>query len=169
MLAMEVMREILGQEAKPMLWRQVLREVVWEGRMEEISPDFYVDGAHNPSAMRGFVESVARCNRSHCILFSAVEDKDYAQMIEILCKGLSTDFYLVVPMRERRAASGILLQATFQSYTDKPVYLAKSLEDAFALLRTIRGERVVYAVGSLYFTGMIKQYRNEKEARDAEL
>lgn len=47
----------------------------WEGRMEEILPDFYVDGAHNVSAVRMFVQSIQRDRREKIVLFSAVREK----------------------------------------------------------------------------------------------
>ncbi len=42
----------------PDVWEKRCPDVKWEGRMEEVLPDVYVDGAHNFSAVEAFAESV---------------------------------------------------------------------------------------------------------------
>ena len=54
---------IFGEQGDVSGWREALSQVKWEGRMEEILPDFYVDGAHNVSAVRMFVQSIQRDRR----------------------------------------------------------------------------------------------------------
>ncbi len=63
LLAMEVMRFLFGEKGIRELWRSALAEVKWAGRMEEILPDIYVDGAHNISAVEAFAESVPEAER----------------------------------------------------------------------------------------------------------
>ena len=73
MLAMEAMRMIFGEQGDVSGWREALSQVKWEGRMEEILPDFYVDGAHNVSAVRMFVQSIQRDRREKIVLFSCCQ------------------------------------------------------------------------------------------------
>ena len=42
-----------------------------------------VDGAHNVSAVESFVQSVQDKEKGNIILFSAVRDKDYEEMIAV--------------------------------------------------------------------------------------
>src|SRR5699024_5047241 len=85
-LALEVMRYLFGENARLERWRDTLYTLKWEGRMEEILPDVYIDGAHNVSAIEAFAASVPEDGKGNLILFSAVDDKDYEKMIDLLCR-----------------------------------------------------------------------------------
>ena len=73
-------------------------------QMEEILPDFYVDGAHNVSAVRMFVQSIQRDRREKVVLFSAVREKNYEEMIRILCQEKSVSEYVITLIEDKRAA-----------------------------------------------------------------
>lgn len=158
MLALEIMKAVQGKSGHPDLWRDALKELKWEGRMEEILKDVYVDGAHNVSAMEGFVSSVQEEEEGNIILFSAVEDKDYEDMIVCLCKNLNADFYVITRIEDKRAAQIDELQNIFVKYTDKPVFVRESLEEAFHFVLSHQKGRKIYCLGSLYLTGMIKSF-----------
>ena len=57
------------------------------GRMETILPGVIVDGAHNEDGVRRFVETAERFQKEYplTLLFSAVNDKDYQDMIHTIC------------------------------------------------------------------------------------
>ena len=76
LLAMEVMRGLFGENGHPHLWKEALEAVRWRGRMEEVLPGVYVDGAHNISAVKAFAETVEKAGFADAVLFSAVRDKD---------------------------------------------------------------------------------------------
>ena len=58
--------------------RQGIADCFWGGRMEEVLPEVYVDGAHNEDGIRAFLETVAADgHEGHRILmFSVGKDKD---------------------------------------------------------------------------------------------
>ncbi len=71
------------------------------GRMEEVLPGVIFDGAHNLAAIREFTKSI-RLQREvegeiHplIILFSAVADKDYSHIIQLLCRESKADAYVI--------------------------------------------------------------------------
>ena len=74
LLAMEVMRGLFGENGHPHLWKEALEAVRWRGRMEEVLPGVYVDGAHNISAVKAFAETVEKAGFADAVLFSAVRD-----------------------------------------------------------------------------------------------
>lgn len=156
MLALEVMREVLGEDGHPQLWRRALEEGGLPGRMEEVLPGVYIDGAHNISAIERFVESVAEDTGGIGILFSAVEDKDYEDMIACLCQYVNADFYVVTHIEDKRAADTEKLAETFSRYTDKPVLVQESLRRAWDYALSRREGRTIYCLGSLYLVGMVK-------------
>ena len=105
--------------------------------LEEVLPGVIFDGAHNLAAIREFTKSI-RLQREvegeiHplIILFSAVADKDYSHMIELLCKESKADAYVIAKVDNKRGAQADTLAALFRKYTDRPVYREDTLADAF--------------------------------------
>ena len=66
--------------------RNGILEMFWAGRMEEIAENVYVDGAHNPGAVRQIYNSLADSDKEWLLLFAVCSDKDYTEMIRILGK-----------------------------------------------------------------------------------
>lgn len=161
-LALEVMRMLFGEEKKLSLWQKALAKVTWEGRMEEVLPDIYIDGAHNISAIERFTESVQRQDerekKRKMILFSAVQDKDYEQMIAHLCQYVDAEVYVVTQITDQRAEDVTRLGNIFRKYTDREVIEAVELSDAWKYLLEHQEGRRVYCLGSLYLVGMIKDF-----------
>lgn len=161
LLAMETMRKLFGESGHPQKWREALAELKWEGRMEEILPEIYVDGAHNVSAIQAFAESVSKDTQENIILFSAVKDKEYEEMIQYLCEHVKSEGYVVTLIDGSRATEAHLLGKLFEKYTDRPVVVIESVKEAFQYVLEHRRGRRVYCLGSLYLTGMIKEYCSE--------
>lgn len=161
MLAMEVMRHLFGEKGHPDRWRAALKDLKWAGRMEEILPDVYVDGAHNISAVEAFVQSVPRDGRENIVLFSAVEDKDYRKMVECLCRGMASDMFVVTHIDSLRGAQAETLGEIFRQYTEQPVIVRESVREALAFALENQNGRRIYCLGSLYLTGAIKELIQE--------
>ena len=162
-LALEASEYLLaGEEIHMDRWKQVLAQLHWEGRMERIGAHITVDGAHNPGAMQAFVESVKALDESErgemILLFSAVSDKKYDEMIEYLCGNLDVKAYIVTQIEDERGVPVEKLADIFRRYTDRPVYCKERLEDAVRTALDKRGESgEIYCLGSLYLVGMIKK------------
>lgn len=155
-LALEVMRYLFGENARLERWRDTLYTLKWEGRMEEILPDVYIDGAHNVSAIEAFAASVPEDGKGNLILFSAVDDKDYEKMIDLLCRKVPAEMYVVTHIDDRRGVDAKILGDIFRKYTDRPVIAELSAKDALSRVLKQQNGRRVYCLGSLYLTGMIK-------------
>mgnify|MGYP004715236257 FL=1 len=162
-LALEASEYLLaGEEIHMDRWKEALAELHWEGRMERVGAHITVDGAHNPGAMEAFVESVKALDESErremVLLFSAVSDKKYDQMIEYLCENLDVKAYVVTQIEDERGVPAEELADVFRRYTDRPVYCKERLEDAVRTAMNERGETgEIYCLGSLYLVGMIKK------------
>lgn len=162
-LALEASEYLLaGEEIHMDRWKEALAELHWEGRMERVGAHITVDGAHNPGAMEAFVESVKALDESErgemVLLFSAVSDKKYDQMIEYLCENLEVKAYVVTQIEDERGVPAEELADVFRRYTDRPVYCKERLEDAVRTAMNERGETgEIYCLGSLYLVGMMKK------------
>ena len=162
-LALEASEYLLaGEEIHMDRWKEALAELHWEGRMERVGAHITVDGAHNPGAMEAFVESVKALDESErgemVLLFSAVSDKKYDQMIEYLCENLDVKAYVVTQIEDERGVPAEELADVFRRYTDRPVYCKERLEEAVRTAMNERGETgEIYCLGSLYLVGMMKK------------
>ena len=156
-IAIEIMEYLYGDKGDYDKWHRCLYDLKWPGRMEEVSKGIYVDGAHNISAVRGFTDTVQMLGGKNIILFSAVDDKDYDSMIKYLCSNLKSDIYVITKIEDARGTNTDILKSTFEKYTDRPVIVKDNLDSAFDYIESVRDDRDVYCLGSLYLAGMIKR------------
>lgn len=139
-----------------------IRNMRWAGRMEEILPGVYIDGAHNEDGVEAFLESAragwnAQEGKKCFLIFSAVNDKKYDKMIEMLA-GLScvTDF-CITRIPGQRGVRIDELEKQFRIYTSKEIHVFEEIEDAFGYCMYHKGEKdMVYIVGSLYLAGLVE-------------
>jgi dihydrofolate synthase/folylpolyglutamate synthase len=119
----------------------------WPGRLERIaSPrgEYILDGAHNPDGMRALVSAVTS-QRLGAVIFGAMADKSWPEMLAELCKVEAPRFY--VQPRGRAAASFEDLVAV------APGTAQGSVAAALAAARERAGELPVLVCGSLYLVG----------------
>lgn len=157
LLALEVMRLLFGAKGHLKLWKEALKNVVWPGRMEEVLPGVYIDGAHNFSAVSRFVQSIPENAEGNIILFSAVQEKNYEEMIACLCENANADCFVITHILNKRAADVQTLAQIFRKYTEKPVIVKESFKEAWEYVLSVKENRTVYCLGSLYLVGMIKE------------
>lgn len=164
-LALEVMRLLFGETKQLRAWQEALSQVIWKGRMEEVQPDVFIDGAHNISAVERFAESVKKnsTGQGTILLFSAVQDKDYEQMIACLCRQVDAEIYLVTQIQDKRAEARGILTETFRRFTDRPVLEMETIADAWEYIMKNQNGRRVYCLGSLYLVGMIKELMEQRK------
>ena len=140
-LAIRAMRYTFGDKAEICKWQKVVASVKWQGREAE--------GEIHPLI----------------ILFSAVADKDYSHMIELLCKESKADAYVIAKVDNKRGAQADTLAALFRKYTDRPVYREDTLADAFTRALNEKGsEGKLYCLGSLYLVGELKELIGGEDA-----
>lgn len=154
----------LSAECKACITNEQIHEGIstafWEGRMEQIRLEVYVDGAHNEDGIRAFLETAkAMKDKRQILMFSAVADKAYDVMIKEICESQAFDEYVVSTVEyTNRAMPAQVFLDTFRKYTDKPVYLEetapKALEKAMALKNE---DDRLFIAGSLYLVGEIKR------------
>lgn len=171
-LAIAAAGYVLGKEGHPSQWKKALARVQWPARMEEILPGVIVDGAHNLAAVEQFTDSICAQQEYRrrsglpeeeiTVLFSAVEDKDYEEMIALLGTKIRARAFVIARIQDRRGARTEDLVQVFRRYTDSPVLAEELPERAFALAMERRGEKgTLYCLGSLYLAGEIKSLLRE--------
>ena len=136
-----------------------IRKTVWEGRMEEILPSVYLDGAHNIDGIRAFLETVRLhpCKGKRKLLYSVVRDKKYQAVTEAVALSGLFDEIGVVALTDERALPLTILEDSYRQYTGFICRAYDDLDSAFReLVQGKEEEDRVYIVGSLYLAGEIK-------------
>ncbi len=144
--------------------RRGMAGVRWQGRMEALEPGVIVDGAHNEDGMARFVETAVDFKDKYKIvlLFSAVNDKDYPDMIRRICGNLQPAQVITATLAVDRAVDARTLAEEFQKGGCGQVQAMDSVKEAYELALKLRGDGLLFCVGSLYLVGEIKRLRREK-------
>ena len=154
--ALEQLRD--GRITVSMMQAGICR-MAWEGRMEEILPSVYLDGAHNIDGIRAFLDTVRTqpCGGKRILLFSVVKDKQYHAVIRELAVSGLFDEIGVTPLKSERALPLDELEESFRQYTGTIYKTYDNTDAAFEeLVLGKDDEDRVYIVGSLYLAGEIK-------------
>lgn len=145
----------------PKLMQEGLAGAFWAGRMEEVRPDVYVDGAHNEDGITAFLDTVAQdgCRQKRHLIFAVVSDKAYAAMVQKIQESGLFSYIYVAQLKSGRATDARELAAMFTNCTTQTVSDFASVKEAFEAACTAReeGERI-YIAGSLYLVGEIKEF-----------
>lgn len=145
-----------------------ISDCFWAGRMEEVLPGVYVDGAHNEDGIRAFLETVAMDGHegTRTLLFAVVKDKDYERMAEKIVKSGLFRKIAVAGMNTWRDAGPEVLRPLFGGYSGCCPESYGNVVSALEKLLQSRsvGERI-YAAGSLYMVGEIKEFIEDDKFR----
>ena len=157
-LALTAVRTLLPSIRREILQTGLL-SMRWDGRMEQIFPRVYVDGAHNPGAAAQICRMIVRDGGRWSLLFAVCEDKDYRCMIRMLADIPWQNIY-VTGIKESRGADVPDVADCFRRYTDSVLFEYTNAEEAFrtAFYAMHKDERLL-CLGSLYLVGEIKKHK----------
>ena len=167
-LAIRAMRYTFGEKAEICKWQKVVASVKWQGRMEEVLPGVIFDGAHNLAAVRVFTDSVCKQRELMpkdgrvIVLFSAVKEKDYREMIHLICREIPADLFVVTQISASRGVKAEEMKADFEQWANCPVVEVDTVEEA---VRYVCGQKReqdrIYCFGSLYLVGEVEAVLRE--------
>lgn len=154
-----------GVKLDDRLTKEAVGKTHWAGRMELVKDNLYVDGAHNPQGIRSFVDSVDSLYESEklsdaTLLFSVVSDKNYDQMIKILCECKHFKcVYVTMTGGVRRLSSEIIKQAFEAHLPGISIEIFDSVDSAIHEW----DNGLMFATGSLYLVGDVVRALERKE------
>jgi dihydrofolate synthase/folylpolyglutamate synthase len=129
-----------------------LRQTRWPGRLEFMShtPDFVLDGAHNPAGARALAAYIHEFHSSRPVwlVYGAMRDKAIEEVTEQLFP-LAQRLILTVPDFPRALRSKAILEVT--SYPG--AVLTDTVSQAIDAARKAPPEAIVFFTGSLYLVG----------------
>ena len=165
-IAMRALEVLKGKEQLTQITQETMqsgiRKMRWPGRMEEILPQVFIDGAHNEDGVEAFLASVKagwqQEGGKRCFLiFSAVNDKKYDKMIEMLAELSCVTDFCITRIPGQRGVRIDELEKQFRIYTNRDIHVFEEISDAFDFCMHQKGEKdVVYIVGSLYLAGLVE-------------
>jgi dihydrofolate synthase/folylpolyglutamate synthase len=131
--------------------REGLANVFWPGRFQRVGARIVLDGAHNPAASQGLVQTWLECvgQERPIIIFGGLREKDLRKMLSTLIE-IAARFY-IVPVRSPRAA----LIDEIQSMVPENVPSLTCTSVAQALQLALQSEQMVLVTGSLFLIGEV--------------
>ena len=148
--------------------RAALSLVRWPGRMEQAGDGIWLDGAHNPDGIRAFLRGAGQLQKKDAknihLLFAAVADKDYNEMVQMLVDGLHPVRVTAAQLDNERSLGTDTLAEAFlragcsqvEGYPDTDTALKAALSHKTAADR-------LFIVGSLYLIGEMKEHLRRNE------
>lgn len=157
--------------------KRVLNEAVyrgiynfkWAARMEYLRENLIIDGAHNEDAAKVFVETANNIFekgswRKKAILFAVSADKDYDSVIKIISEGFDPDKVFITQFNSDRTLDTDSVRETFEKYFYKyDITVYENLDEAVEMLNNIPEDEILFAVGSLYLAGELREKMEMKQ------
>lgn len=139
--------------------RTALKQINWQGRMQVLStaPVLIIDGAHNVHGIKALIRTLQKMfpQRKIKFLISILGDKDYSEMIALICS-MAEKVYIAQNQSDR-AASAVDQADKVQKHA-VPYQIADSVAAALKLaLSECSATDVLVAGGSLYTVGEVLQ------------
>ena len=133
-----------------------LHNMVWQGRMQCVDKNVYIDGAHNEEAIEAFCHTleVLFPTEQKILLFAVSKDKDYEHMIGRLCK-VSFQEIIIVRYEGSRAAELEMVEAAFRRFSDSRITVFEDIRAGFLYGKSHVEDQLLFCVGSLYLAGSL--------------
>ena len=156
-------------KAKPIaadIIQRAFTKVNWQGRMEEILPRVFVDGAHNQAGITAFMEAVRGLPQKgkRVLLFSVVKEKELEPMVRILCEREEFSAVILTEVEGSRKKALQEMQRIFLNYTKADLVCIADTKEALKKGIAWKGEDgILFCAGSLYLAGQIKAIMEKME------
>lgn len=137
-----------------------LSKIKWPCRMEMAAPGVIIDGAHNEDGIAQFVSTAGYFAKENeiTILFTAVADKHYHEMIGEICKGIHPSHVVATQIDGSRVVPAEVLAEDFRKAGCTDVCAEPEIGAAYEKALGKKGSGMLFCVGSLYLAGELKAY-----------
>ncbi len=168
LLGLDVLKKqekLFAERLTPEVMQGGIAAMTWQGRMEEISPHIFLDGAHNDNGIRRFIESVNAIagQEPSGLLFAVVQDKDFSDMIRDLSTKAKWDFVLVSEAGGERKTDADEIAALFEQCGISRVTVIRDPKEAYYKACQMRkNDQNLFVCGSLYLIGKIKELTHDQ-------
>ena len=132
----------------------------WSCRMETVMDGVIIDGAHNEDGVAQFIKTAVHFRKDNeiTILFSAVSDKRYTDMIHEIVEGIRPDRVVTTQIAGYREVPAEQLAELFRKEGTAEVEAIAEIGPAFDRACALKGDGMLFCVGSLYLAGELKAW-----------
>ena len=137
-----------------------LSKIKWPCRLEMAAPGVIIDGAHNEDGIAQFVSTAGYFAKENeiTILFTAVADKHYHEMIGEICEGIHPSHVVATQIDGSRVVPAEVLAEDFRKAGCTDVCAEPEIGAAYEKALGKKGSGMLFCVGSLYLAGELKAY-----------
>lgn len=137
-----------------------LSKIKWPCRMEMAAPGVIIDGAHNEDGIAQFVSTAGYFAKENeiTILFTAVADKHYHEMIGEICEGIHPSHVVATQIDGSRVVPAEVLAEDFRKAGCTDVCAEPEIGAAYEKALGKKDSGMLFCVGSLYLAGELKAY-----------
>lgn len=141
-----------------------LSKIKWPCRMEMAAPGVIIDGAHNEDGIAQFVSTAGYFAKENeiTILFTAVADKHYHEMIGEICEGIHPSHVVATQIDGSRVVPAEVLAEDFRKAGCTDVCAEPEIGAAYEKALERKGSGMLFCVGSLYLAGELKAYLSKR-------
>lgn len=156
-------------------WDKTMQEKVlsaishtkWEGRMEQVLPNVYLDGAHNKGGIHALTETIRKLyettGKKPYLMFACAQDKEYDQMLKELCVKVPFEAVFAVHYESERALPLEELKKEMELHARCPFFLFDRVEEALEnAMQSKKEDEILFCAGSLYLLGEMKSVIRRK-------
>lgn len=135
--------------------RKGIENTVWAGRLEWLTDNILIDGAHNIDGVTSLINYLEKQKYKKLkILLGILTDKDYKEMITIL-ENLDANFYLTkVPIEIKKSSTEDLKN----SFVKKVEVIDDYKEAVTTILKDLKQDETLLITGSLYLISAVRKF-----------
>ncbi len=141
----------------------------WAGRMETVMDGVIIDGAHNEDGVAQFIKTAVHFRKDNeiTILFSAVSDKEYGEMIREIAEEIRPDRVVTTQISGYREVPAEELAQLFRQAGIEKTEAVSEIGPAFDRACALRNGGILFCVGSLYLAGELKAWIEQHKGETA--
>ena len=141
-----------------------MKKTRWPGRMQQIEPKIYLDGAHNVDGISRLIQSVKSMGLGKVrLLFAMVKEKNYELAISRLSKELEYSKIVVTQIEGDRLLKTEVVADLFKENCNAEIIEEKDIRKAYEFIKEEQAEETIICTGSLYLVGEILRIKEEKD------
>ncbi len=142
---------------------EAVRSTRWDGRMQEIAPGVFLDGAHNEEGIRAFCTAAsALTGDDGCVLlFGVMADKDWQSMVHLLAESLRPRRVILTRPDAGRGMDPEKLAFYFAQAGIRDTECMEDVPSAYKEALLAKGEGILFCAGSLYLIGRILEFHDQ--------
>lgn len=144
--------EVMGYVLDEAHLRDVDKHVVWGGRLEWLTDQICIDGAHNPAGIRALVQEITTWQQPVTLVLGILNRKDYHAMVQEIVPYVQ-NVWLVEGFDSQQVSTQELQKECLKYLSDVTIITLSDLQQSIA-----HASNVCVVAGSLYLISQVRRW-----------